>query len=230
MPNTSKNTSALQHVYFVPGLAANISIFENIKLSEEFYSVHFLEWMIPDAQETLQDYAKRLCEKIKHDNITLIGVSFGGVVVQEMAKHIYVKRLIIISSVKSKHELPKRMKMARKTGIYKLLPTSLVNYVHKLEDLPVGNMVKKRARLYRTYLSVKDKRYLDWAIKQMVCWDQEEPLNEIIQINGDQDIVFPIEHIENPIVLPGGTHAMIINKYKWLNKNLPKLIENGCLD
>ena len=99
MPNTSKNTSALQHVYFVPGLAANISIFENIKLSEEFYSVHFLEWMIPDAQETLQDYAKRLCEKIKHDNITLIGVSFGGVVVQEMAKHINVKRLIIISSV-----------------------------------------------------------------------------------------------------------------------------------
>ena len=114
MPNTSKNTSALQHVYFVPGLAANISIFENIKLSEEFYSVHFLEWMIPDTQETLQDYAKRLCEKIKHDNITLIGVSFGGVVVQEMAKHIDVKRLIIISSVKSKHELPKRMKMARK--------------------------------------------------------------------------------------------------------------------
>ena len=72
MPNTSKNTSALQHVYFVPGLAANISIFENIKLSEEFYSVHFLEWMIPDTQETLQDYAKRLCEKIKHDKIQLL--------------------------------------------------------------------------------------------------------------------------------------------------------------
>jgi len=230
MPNTSKNTSALQHVYFVPGLAANISIFENIKLPEDEYEIHFLEWMIPDTNETLQDYAKRLCEKIKHEDITLIGVSFGGVVAQEMAKHINVKRLIIISSVKSKHELPKRMKMARKTGIYKLLPTSLVGYVHKLEDLPVGTMVKKRARLYRTYLSVKDKRYLDWAIKQMVCWDQEEPLNNIIQINGDQDIVFPIAHINNPIVLHGGTHAMIINKYKWLNKNLPKLIENGCLD
>ena len=30
----------------------------------------------------------------------------------------------------------------------------------------------------------------------------------------------------NCIVIKGGTHIMIINKYKWFNENLPKLIHD----
>lgn len=219
----------LKHVYFMPGMAANISIFENIKLPSKEFKVHYLKWLIPEAQETLQDYAKRLCELVKHNNVVLIGVSFGGLVVQEMAKIIPVNRLIIISSVKTKHELPNRMKLARKTGLYKLLPTSLVSYVHYVESLPVGSFLKKRARLYQTYLSINDKQYLDWAIKNMVCWDQEQALEGIIHINGDADIIFPIQHLKNVIAVEGGTHIMIINKYRWFNKNLPELIRFGKL-
>jgi hypothetical protein len=38
--------------------------------------------------------------------------------------------------------------------------------------------------------------------------------------------VFPHISKENCIIVKGGTHIMIINKYKWFNENLPKLILN----
>ena len=219
----------LQHVYFMPGMAANPSIFENIKLSAEKFEIHKLEWNIPEPNETLQAYALRMCQKVTHDNIVLLGVSFGGVLVQEMAKHINVSRLIIISSVKSCSELPKRMKFVRKTKAYKLLPTSLVNYMHHAQKLPLGKFLNKRVNLYQTYLSISDKRYLDWAIKEMVCWSQEEPTSDLVHIHGTADIVFPIVNIDNAILVEGGTHIMIINKYRWFNRNLPHIIATGKL-
>ena len=81
-------------------------------------------------------------------------------------------------------------------------------------------------RFYKKYLSVDDTVYLDWAIKQVVCWDQEEPHPEAIYIHGDKDIVFPHSCEGKCIVIKGGTHIMIINKYKWFNENLPKLISS----
>lgn len=212
----------------MPGMAANPSIFERIDLPDEEYKVIWLSWKIPKKDEPLSSYAERMVEEVvKNEPIVLIGVSFGGVLVQEMSKLVAIKRLIIISSVKTKHELPKRMKIARDTGVYKILPTSLLDYITHIEKLPVGNLVRKRLKLYQQYLSVNDKVYLDWAIEEMLCWEQEQPIEDIVHVHGDEDLVFPIKNIENCIVIPKGTHIMVLNKYKWFNTHLPELISEG---
>jgi len=208
----------------MPGMAANPSIFENIKLDKDQFEIHWLKWFIPRKNESLSAYAKRMILKIKHENVVLLGVSFGGVLVQEMSKHMTLRKLIIVSSVKTKHEMPKRMKVIRLTKAYKVLPTSLVNNMDLLVKYAFGNSIKKRVELYKRYLSVSDKRYLDWAITQMVCWDQEEPIVGCLHIHGDNDMVFPYQNINNCITVKGGTHIMILNKYKWFNENLPQLI------
>ena len=87
------------HIYFVPGLGANTKIFEFITLPENF-ELHFLDWKIPLTQnESIKSYAERMCNEIKHENPILIGVSFGGVMVQEMSKIINTKKVFIISLV-----------------------------------------------------------------------------------------------------------------------------------
>jgi len=212
------------HVYFMPGMAANPFIFENIKLPENQFEIHWLEWIIPHKNESLSDYAKRMILKIEHEHVVLLGVSFGGVLVQEISKHIKLRKLIIVSSVKTKYELPKRMKVVKLTKAYKVLPTSLASNIDVLAKYAFGNSVKKRLALYKRYLSVSDKRYLDWAITQMVCWTQEEPIAGCLHIHGDNDMVFPYHNINDCITIKGGTHIMIINKYKWFNENLPQLI------
>ncbi|MBU3821715.1 alpha/beta hydrolase [Flavobacteriaceae bacterium XHP0103] len=214
----------LIHVYLMPGMCASPKIFEYIKLPEDQFKIHYLEWIIPLEDETIEAYALRMTTYIEHDNVVLIGVSFGGVLVQEMAKHIKVRKLIIVSSVKSQHELPKRMKVAKLTKAYKLLPTQLVSNIDMLAKYTFGKSVTKRMELYEKYLTVKDSIYISWAIEQMICWNQDVPNPEIVHIHGGDDMVFPIKNIKGCIVLKKGSHIMIINKYKWFNENLPKLI------
>jgi len=214
----------LIHIYLMPGMAASPKIFEHIELPENQFEIHFLEWLIPLDNETISDYALRLSKKINHDKIVLLGVSFGGVIVQEISKHIKVKKLIIVSSVKSVHELPKKMLLAKATKAYALVPTQLASKIDVFEKYAFGKNIVKRLELYKKYLSVNDSKYLSWAIKEMVCWSQHEEIPEIIHIHGDKDTVFPLKYIKNCIVVKSGTHIAIINKYKWFNENLPQLI------
>lgn len=212
------------HVYLMPGMAASPLIFENIKLPENQFKLHYLKWFLPEEKETLSHYARRMTTEIKHDNAVLLGVSFGGVLVQEMGKHIKLKKLIIVSSVKTQLELPKRMHIAKSTKAYKLLPTGLASRIDLLAKYTYGDKVKKRINLYKMYLSVSDRTYLDWAIDKMLNWNQLECLSDIVHIHGDNDSVFPIKNISSCITVKNGTHAMIIYKYKWFNENLPRII------
>ena len=212
-------------VYFLPGLAANSSIFKHIQLDTNIFEMHFLEWMIPFDDESISEYAIRFCKKINHENAILVGVSFGGIIAQEMNLVYDFKKIIIISSVKARHELPLHLQLAGKTKVYKLLPTSLfAQNIDLLSKYAFGKPIVKRLDLYKQYLSITDKRYLDWAIKQVVSWNQETSDPNLVHIHGDQDIIFPIENMKNCIIVEGGTHIMILNRYKWLNENLPKLM------
>lgn len=211
-------------VYFMPGMAASSSIFERIKLPSDTFEMILLEWEIPNPNETLQEYAQRISKKVSHENAVLIGVSFGGVLVQEMAKFLTLRKLIIISSVKSSAELPRNMKIARTTKAYKLLPTSLLHDMEKLVRYAFGGNLKKRLELYDQFLSMRDKVYLDWAIEQMVCWDCADANQDVIHIHGDADGVFPSKNIRSFINVKNGTHIMILNRYRWFNANLPRII------
>jgi pimeloyl-ACP methyl ester carboxylesterase len=211
-------------VYFMPGLAASSSIFERIDLPKDTFEIYLLEWVLPEKLETLQNYAKRMAENVKHENAVLIGVSFGGILVQEMAQFLKLRKLIIISSVKCNSELPRRMKIAKTTKAYKLLPTSLLSNIESLIKYAFGDVMKQRLKLYERFLHMRNKEYLDWAIEQVVCWERTKIDPNVIHIHGDADEVFPSKYIKNFVNIKGGTHIMILNRFKWLNQNLPKII------
>lgn len=214
------------HVYLMPGMAANPSIFEYLKLPDTQFTLHPLSWKIPEANDTLEVYAKKMLEEVKEDNPVLIGVSFGGVIVQEMAKYITAKKTIIISSVKSKNELPKRMRFSRALGLYRIAPVSLVRNIDILANYAIGDRLKHKVALYQKYLSITNPVYLNWALQQMLCWEQTEYNEDLVHIHGTDDPVFPYKYIDKCIPIKGGTHAMIITKCKWFNNNLPKIIGN----
>lgn len=211
-------------VYFMPGLAASSSIFERIVLPEDVFEMILLEWEMPLDNETLPQYAKRIADKITHPSPVLIGVSFGGILVQEMAQFITTRKVIIISSVKTSLEFPLRMKVAKTTKAYKLIPTNLISNIESLSKFSFGEKINQRLKLYEKFLRVRDKRYLDWAVEQVILWGRTVADENVIHIHGDEDDVFPIKNIQKCIVVKGGTHIMILNKYKWLNENLPKII------
>lgn len=211
----------------MPGLAASSAIFERIDLPKEQFEVILLEWEIPLHLESLSQYAQRMALKVTHENPVLIGVSFGGILVQEMAAFLKPFRVIIISSVKTNLEFPRRMKVAKTTKAYKLIPTSLILNVENLAKFSFGEIIKSRLKLYEKFLSVRDINYLDWAIEQVILWERTVIDSSVIHIHGNQDDVFPIKYITNCIIVPGGNHAMILFRFRWLNEHLPEIILKG---
>ena len=205
----------------MPGMGANPRIFEFISLSDRF-DVNLLSWIPPKKNETLDQYALRMCERINHKNPILIGVSFGGVLVQEMAKYIDCKKVIIISSVKSNEELPKHMKLAQLTNAHRLLPTQWIKNIETFALFVLGKGIQRRFEHYTRYLSERDPEYLNWAIDRLVNWNRMETLKDIVQIHGDRDSVFPIKNIHQPFKKIEGDHAIILTRSEWFNKNLPK--------
>ena len=211
------------HVYLMPGMSSNSLIFEKIKFHSHF-SLHYLNWISPKTEESLENYAKRFSALIMHDDPVLIGVSFGGVLVQEISKIIKVKKLIIISSVKSNKEFPSHMKFGKVTKSYKLLPVKWINDFESLISFVLGPKVKRRVDLYRKYLSVRDKNYLNWSIRELIEWKQAVPLKNVIHIHGSNDLIFPTKFLKDYIELPKGDHAMILKRADWINNKIPKII------
>lgn len=215
-------------IYFMPGLAASPTIFENIRLPEGRFECHYLEWLLPESKnETIAAYAARVAKGIRHENPVLIGVSFGGLIVQEMAKVVNARKVVIISSVRCNAEFPRRMRFAKKLHMYRIFPTGMVQNIQWLAKVsPSKGFIAKRLDLYEKFLAVRDKKYLNWAFKTIINWNRCEPDTSVIHIHGDADEVFPPKYIKEFIPVKGGTHIMIINKAKWLNEHLPGIIEN----
>ncbi|SHI97231.1 alpha/beta fold hydrolase [Pseudozobellia thermophila] len=212
------------HVYFMPGMAANPSIFKHINLPEAIFETHLLDWFLPEKNMGIEAYAQKMIERIEHPDPVLLGVSFGGMLVQEMANQMPVRKVVVVSSVKSEAELPKRMIFAKYTKVHKLLPTGLVNNMELLAKYAFGETVPKRLALYEEYLSIRDKHYLDWSIDQIVNWRSSGCRADLVHIQGEKDTVFPIRYIKDCIRVKNGTHAMIIHRAKWFNENLPTII------
>jgi len=208
-----------KQLYFVPGLAACSKIFEFLKLPENNFELHFLDWLLPLSEnEPIEKYAKRMAELVKEKNAVLIGVSFGGIMVQEMSKHLETSKVILISSVKNRGELPRRLKFIQKTKAYKLFPAESIQNIEDFSVYAFGSFAKKKVDIYNKYLSVRDAKYLKWAIFNVLNWKQEQTLSNVIHIHGVNDEVFPSKHLKDFIPIKNGTHVMILNKANTISK------------
>lgn len=213
------------HIYFMPGLAASSKIFEYINLPPESFSCHYFEWCIPESNdETLEVYAKKYAAQIRHDQVVLIGVSFGGFLVQEISRLIRVKQVIIISSVKGVHEMPRRLRLLKFTRAYKIFPTRRLARIDDFTKYDFHPQLKKKAALYNKYLGIRNENYLNWAIHCALHWDNREDQSKVIHIHGTNDEIFPIKYIGNCIPVEGGTHAMIVIKAKMIGEILENLL------
>lgn len=206
-------------------MAANCDIFENIKLDDLKYKLHFIEWLEPEKSESLQKYCERIAQQITFEKPILIGVSFGGIIVQEIAKLISVEKVIIISSVKDPSEFPMRMVWAKKWKLYRFFPTSYINLIENItKKLVSSKKIHQRIDMYQKYLSVRSVNYLDWAFKNIILWENTNPVKNVYHLHGTKDHIFPHKRIANAEFLNNGTHVMVLVNAKWINKKLIEIL------
>lgn len=213
-------------IFFMPGMGASTAIFEKITLPDD-YKIHLLKWKMPLKNENLEQYATRIRQEITENRPILVGVSFGAIVMQEVAKQMDYEKLIVISSVTCVDEFPRRMRVARLTKIHKILMFKWLENPKIWDFLSsISKKFRRKRVFYQKYQSITSISYFKWAIDQFVSWKQQETLPRTLHIHGDKDWVFPLKYIKNAIIVKGGSHIMIINRYKWFNEHLPHLLSN----
>lgn len=78
-------SGGIKKLYLISGLGADHRVFVNLNIPG--VSTHVIEWKTPEPDESMQTYVSRLRPQIDTEQeVCLLGVSFGGIIAQELSK------------------------------------------------------------------------------------------------------------------------------------------------
>lgn len=80
-----------KRIYILNGLGADERVFQLLDFSD--FSPIFIQWIIPEQNESIENYASRLLQQIDTPNPLILGLSFGGMMATEISKLIDVENL-----------------------------------------------------------------------------------------------------------------------------------------
>jgi len=197
-----------KELHLLSGLGADKRVFDYLDL-DGFKLIH-IDWIKPLEDEKIQSYAKRLMQQVTTSQPTLIGVSFGGIIAIEMAKHLKAKKLILISSVKTKNGIPFRYRFAGNLWMNKIIPAPFYRKANFLVYWLFGVTKKKEKELLKAIMDDADNDFVDWATNAIVTWDNDEQISNVVTIHGTADRIFPFKEADYKI--EKGGHMMIVSK------------------
>ncbi|HEY8781422.1 MAG TPA: alpha/beta hydrolase [Mucilaginibacter sp.] len=214
----------MSRIFLIPGLGADSRIFKNLYLDE--LEVIYTNSIEPGKTDTLETYAQKLIYQyhIVKQSI-IIGSSLGGMIAVEIAKIIPLKKVILISSIKTINEAPWYFSLFRVLPVYKVIPGKLFASMDFLVEPIFGKMAKAEKKLFMDMLKKTSPVFLKWAMGAVLKWDNKIVPPNVYHITGDKDLVFNYKRIKDAIIVKGGTHMMVFDKANEINKILGELLE-----
>jgi pimeloyl-ACP methyl ester carboxylesterase len=200
----------MKTIYCISGLGADERAFS--KLDVKDHNLKIIRWLMPEVDETLQQYAKRMRATITDAEPVLMGLSFGGMLCTEIAKQIPVKKIIIISSIKSSSELPFWMKTAARLRLNKIVPLKSTRLTQPIQNMMLGVETTEEKTLVASLRREADLPYTNWAVNQAINWKNDWQHPHLYHIHGDKDHMFPIKNIVPTFTIKNGGHFMIMNR------------------
>jgi hypothetical protein len=143
----------------------------------------------------------------------------------EVAKKISLKKTILISSIKTINEAPGFYKLFKALPVYKIIPNKLLTSVGFMIKPVFGNMSDADLWLFKDMLRNTSPTFLKWAMGAVLKWDNNFSPPNVYHIHGDTDLVFPFKKIKDATLVKGGSHIMIFNRAKEINKWLKSILK-----
>ncbi|MFN4006950.1 MAG: alpha/beta hydrolase [Chitinophagaceae bacterium] len=212
-------------VYFFSGLGANKQTFELLTL--DWCEPIFVAWEPPQPQETLAEYALRLhaLRQIPND-ATLVGLSFGGMLVTEICKQYPNSKGYLISSNTGTHEFPLWLKVGKYIPAYRWSPFAQSNRYNLLLRWFLGPKKGTVETSLKGIIAASNPLFTQWAIDAIMHWSNRTVPANIERIHGTADKLLPAFLIKNATLVRGGTHLMIMNNASIVSQWLQQKITN----
>lgn len=215
-------------IVFIPGLGYNHRIFENLKLPG--FTIEYLNWIEPKENEKLHQYAQRLFSRIQKssEQLVLIGHSLGGMVSQEIASVHQIEKVILISSIKSRKELPLYFKITKPLRLHKLFTRELCLRTVRYWGNGHGFETENEIELFKSMVGKQSNSYLQWALGELSTWHEPKVPSQtaIVQIHGTNDRTLPYRLVHEPtFTIKKGTHICVHKKSEMISEFIKKVLE-----
>lgn len=205
--------------YFISGMAADERVFKYVRLPEGYEIVH-LTWIDPEKEESLPSYAVRLAEKIDtSEPFVLIGLSFGGMLVTEIAKRYPPVKTILIASIPLSAQLPGYFRVAATLRLHKVIPIGLVKTAARFKRY-ITNERSEDKKLLWEIIKNSNPDFIRWSMQAILTWKNEEMPQEILHIHGTRDEVLPARYTKPTHIIPKAGHLMVMTSPDDVNRIL----------
>ena len=223
MPNS--NSNILQTIYCISGLGADEGAFQYLDLS--FGNPVFIKWIEPIKNETLQAYALRLKRQFIHEaSPVILGLSLGGMIATEIAKTIPSAKTIIVSSAKTKNEIPFYLKTFRYIPLYKTLPDWSIRQHTLIREFFLGAKEEKSIRYVKHVAKHADADFYRWAVDAILNWENETVPSNVIHLHGTRDMLLPYKFVKSDITVNNAGHLMIIENADEVSALIKRIVAN----
>jgi len=213
-------------IYYISGLGADQRAYMFLQI--DGYENRGIEWVQHDEKDTLATYATKLIAQIDTTKpVVLIGTSLGGMLATEIAKQIKIQHTFLISTLKTRAEQPAYFSFFRLFPMYDWMPNNVMgNPDFWMRFLFPAGMKSEWKEMFTDMFSKWTPSFLRWAMRASIQWNNDTTIENYTHIHGDNDIVFPHIHIQNFLLIKGGTHIMVLSKAKEIKGIIEKQLEN----
>ena len=197
-------------IYCISGLGADERIFANLSIKNA--NLIHIPWPEYDVHDELSCYAQKVSALIKADDPIIMGVSLGGMIAVEIGKLRKVKKSILISTAKTKYELPPYDGMFGKIIKSNILPGYFYKMPNRVLMDRFGAETEEDDALVAAILKSSDGRFMKWAMRAIALWDNNTFNEPVTHIHGRKDqMLFPTTVNAEHWIEDGG-HMMIFNR------------------
>lgn len=211
-------------IFLIAGMGADTRIYNNIELPDDDEVIP-VDWIEPDASDTLITYSQKLVNKYNITyNSVVIGNSLGGMMAIEIAKLVPLNKVILISSIKTIDEVPRYFSFFKMMPLYRIIPGKMFTRLGGFIRPVFGSMSPQQLWLFKDMLSKTSPIFLKWAMGAVLKWKNTTVPPNVYHITGDKDLVFDYKLIKNATIVKGGTHIMIFDRAKEINKILKAIL------
>lgn len=212
------------NVYCISGLGADRRAFDNIKLDSK-YTIHYIDWIEPQKNESIESYALRMATSIDiTQDFVLIGLSFGGIISIEISKFLPSKKVILISSISNKNELPWYFSLSGKLKLHRLGFVSVIKKSNRILFWFFGTKSHKLKAYLREMIAQTSEQYLQWSLDQITSWKQEKKPDYVFHIHGKKDKLFPISCCQADMTVDKGSHFMIVTHGRLISEKINTIL------
>ncbi len=205
------------NLYCIPGMGVDERLFRNLK--PDNCTLHHIKWETPHKKETLPHYAMRLARQIDTSKpFALLGVSFGGMCATEIAKQMHPVKTFVVSSCKVSEELPLRLTIWKYIPLYKHVSDKTYKGAALFFKRQFGVSSKDQSHKFKQMLDASPHNYFKGAVHCLLSWKNKIVPASVVHIHGNADKVLRIDKVKPNYIIEGGSHFMIINKAKEINK------------